>query len=285
MGTGRGAITLAAIPTEKTKFWRDRQFENLELLRATYVTHTFAPHFHEGFAIGVIQAGVETFKYRNKRYFSPQGTLVIINPGEIHTGEAAVAEGWSYRMLYPAASILQQAASQVAGRPRDVPFFPTPVVYDTPMAQLMLRLHLALEDETTSALERESRLLWTLGQLIVRHADDRPLSQQLRAERSAVQAARDYLDTHFADDVTLDTLADQVNLSPFHLLRVFKQEMGLSPHAYLTQTRIWRARKLLLSGFPIADVAAQTGFADQSHLTRRFKRIVGVTPGQYRPSS
>ena len=274
----------AAIPMEKAKFWRDAQLKNLELLRATYVTHTFAPHFHEGFAIGVIQAGVETFSYRKKQYFSAPGALVLINPGEIHTGEAAVAEGWTYRMLYPDAAILQQAASEVAGPQRDVPFFPAPVVYDAPMAQLMLKLHLALEDEAASVLERESLLLWTLGQLIVRHADDRPASQRLQVERAAVQAARDYLDAHYAGDVSLDTLAAQVNLSPFYLLRVFKQEMGLSPHAYLTQTRIWRARKLLLAGFPIADVAAQTGFADQSHLTRRFKRIVGVTPGQYRPS-
>jgi len=274
----------AAIPMEKAKFWRDAQLKNLELLRATYVTHTFAPHFHEGFAIGVIQAGVETFSYRKKQYFSAPGALVLINPGEIHTGEAAVAEGWTYRMLYPDAAILQQAASEVAGPQRDVPFFPAPVVYDAPMAQLMLKLHLALEDEAASVLERESLLLWTLGQLIVRHADDRPASQRVQVERAAVQAARDYLDAHYAGDVSLDTLAAQVNLSPFYLLRVFKQEMGLSPHAYLTQMRIWRARKLLLAGFPIADVAAQTGFADQSHLTRRFKRIVGVTPGQYRPS-
>jgi len=272
------------IPTEKAKFWRDEELENLELLRATYVTHSFTPHFHEGFAIGVIQAGVETFSYRKKRYFSTPGALVLINPGEIHTGEAAVAQGWTYRMLYPEASILQQTASDLAGRQRDVPFFPSPVVYDDHIAQLILKLHLALEDETTSILQRESLLLWTLGQLIVRHADDRPASGQVQAERAAVQAVRDFLDAHYADNVSLATLAAQVNLSPFHLLRVFKQETGLSPHTYLTQTRIWRARKLLLAGFPIADVAAQTGFADQSHLTRRFKRVVGVTPGQYRPS-
>lgn len=270
---------------EKAKFWRDARLENLELLRATYVTHTFAPHFHEGFAIGVIQAGVETFSYRKKQYFSTPGALVLINPGEIHTGEAAVAEGWSYRMLYPEATLLQQAASQLAGRPQDVPFFYCPVVYDDYVAQLILKLHLALEDEATSVLERESLLLWTLGQLILRHADDRPTSQQVQVERTAWTAARDFIDAHYAGDVSLATLATQVNLSPFHLLRVFKQETGLSPHAYLTQTRIWHARKLLLAGFPIADVAAQTGFADQSHLTRRFKRIVGVTPGQYRPSS
>ena len=261
----------ARIPTEKAKFWRDEELKNLELLRATYVTHAFAPHFHEGFAIGVIQAGVETFSYRNQRYFSPPGSLVLINPGEMHTGEAAVEQGWSYRMLYPEASLLQQAASEVAGRPRHVPFFPAPVVYDKPMAQLVVKVHRALEDEATSILERESLLLWTLAQLIVRHADDRPAARQAWTEHTAVQSARDFLDAHYADNVSLATLATQVNLSPFHLLRVFKQETGLSPHAYLTQTRIWRARKLLLAGFPIADVAAQTGFADQSHLTRRFK--------------
>ncbi|HEX6385605.1 MAG TPA: AraC family transcriptional regulator, partial [Anaerolineae bacterium] len=223
-----------AIPTEKAKFWHDPQLENLELLRATYVTHAFTPHFHEGFAIGVIQAGVETFSYQKKQYFSTPGALVLINPGEIHTGQAAVEQGWTYRMIYPDASILQHAASEVAGRQRDVPFFPSPVVYDEAMARLMLNLHLALEDESTAILERQSLLLWTLGQLILRHADDRPVLHERLAERAAVQAARDYLDTHYAESVTLETLAMHVNLSPFHLLRVFKQELGLSPHTYLT---------------------------------------------------
>jgi AraC-like DNA-binding protein len=100
-----------------------------------------------------------------------------------------------------------------------------------------------------------------------------------------VQRARDYLDQHYAENVTLDDLAAAASLSPFHLLRVFRRTVGLPPHAYLTGVRVRQARRLLLADLPIADVAAQTGFADQSHLSRHFKRIVGVPPGRYRQNS
>jgi AraC-like DNA-binding protein len=92
---------------------------------------------------------------------------------------------------------------------------------------------------------------------------------------------RHYLEAHYMDNPSLETLAQIAGLSPFHFVRVFRQATGLPPHTYLTQLRINRAKAQLQAGDPIADVAAATGFSDQSHLTRRFKRIVGVTPGQF----
>ncbi|MGE5598408.1 MAG: AraC family ligand binding domain-containing protein, partial [Bacteroidota bacterium] len=94
---------------ERAKFWRDTTLGGLELLRASYITHAFAPHTHEGFAIGVIEAGAEGFSYRRSYHVAPAGTMVVINPGERHTGEAAARTGWTYRMLYPEARLLQRA--------------------------------------------------------------------------------------------------------------------------------------------------------------------------------
>src|SRR5579871_2603414 len=119
---------------EHIHFWRDPALNNLELLRATYVTHAFAPHTHEGYAIGVIENGVEQFKYRRSVHFAPRGSVVLINPGEMHTGEAATERGWMYRMLYPDISLLQRAASAMAGRQQGIPFFPSPVIDDPQLA-------------------------------------------------------------------------------------------------------------------------------------------------------
>jgi AraC-like DNA-binding protein len=268
---------------ESAKFWTDPTLDNLELLRASYVTHAFAPHTHEGFAIGVIEAGAETFTYRRRFHIAGAGSVVLINPGEMHTGEAlTTGTGWRYRMLYPAASILQRAASEIQGRRMGVPFFAEPVVQDKHIARLLVNLHLSLE-ENESQLERESRLIWTMAQLVARHADARldANAAPSRAEHGVVGRARAYLEQHLGESVSLDDLSREVNLSAFHLLRVFRNTAGLPPHAYLTQLRLAQAKALLREGRPIADVARAVGFTDQSHLNRHFKRVVGITPGQY----
>ena len=121
---------------ENVKFWRDLDLDNLELLWATYVTHTFSPHLHEGFAIGVVQQGATATDYRREHYDIPAGTIIVINPGELHTGHAASEQGWTYRMFYPKANQLKQIASELTGHPHDVPFFPCPVINDNELALL-----------------------------------------------------------------------------------------------------------------------------------------------------
>jgi AraC-like DNA-binding protein len=101
----------------------------------------------------------------------------------------------------------------------------------------------------------------------------------------AIQRARDYLHDNYAESIALDELAQVAGLSPFHLCRLFRREFGLSPHAYQTHVRLSHAKHQLLRGMPLKDVAAATGFYDQSHFGWHFKRLVGVTPGQYRKSS
>lgn len=265
---------------EKITFWRDPGLSNLELLRATYITHTFAPHIHEGYAIGVIDKGAERFKYRRGMHVAPQGSIVVINPGEMHTGEASSEQGWSYRMLYPDISLLQRAAADAVEKRSDIPFFAAPVIYDPVMAQALSRLHAVLA-ASPSELERESMLTWTLAHLIRRHADTPARALPSATEHAAILKVRAYLEEHSTENVSLEQLATLVNLSPFYLLRVFRAMVGLPPHSYLTHLRVTRAKRLISSSLPLAEVATAVGFTDQSHLNRHFKALVGVTPGQY----
>lgn len=268
------------ISRETAKFWHDPALSDLELLHATYITHSFAQHTHDGYSICVIERGIDRFAYRHGVHDAPADSIVLINPGESHTGAAGSKGGWTYRAFYPSTDLLQRAASELVGRQHGVPFFPEPVVNDPLSARLLFDLHRALED-SDSALESESRLLWTMAQLVLRHADDRPSPSKISVEREYIKKARLYLEEHYAENVSLDELAWHTGLSPFYLLRVFQRTVGLSPHVYLTQVRIRQARKLLRAGMPIAEVALNVGFVDQSHLTRSFKRTVGVPPGQY----
>ncbi|MGJ3253336.1 MAG: AraC family ligand binding domain-containing protein [Elainellaceae cyanobacterium] len=267
-------------PDEQAKLWRDPIIQNLELLRATYVTHSFSRHVHEGFGIAILEEGAMEFTCRGATHVAPAGSVVIVHPDEVHTGHAAFETGWTYRTLLPGAELLQQAASELSDRPISVPYFPDPVIQDPKLNDCLLRLHIALET-SDSPLERESRLLWNLARLIIAHASDRPLVSAVSQETRAVERVRDYLLEHFDQNISLHDLATMVNLSSLRLLRVFRRHIGLPPHAFLTQVRIHHAKKLLSMGWTVAQVALETGFTDQSHLSRHFKRMVGVPPGRY----
>jgi hypothetical protein len=142
-------------PSEQVKFWRDPALNNTEMLRATYVTHSFSRHTHEGYAIGVIDAGVEEFTYQGATHRAIADSIVIVHPGEVHTGRAGTAEGWQYRMLYPEVKLLQQAIAELQESTEMIPYFPNPVIQDAQLAGQLRRLHMALE-AGESQLEREA---------------------------------------------------------------------------------------------------------------------------------
>ncbi|MGB3789288.1 MAG: AraC family transcriptional regulator [Phormidesmis sp.] len=270
-----------AVPKEQVKFWRDPVLRDLEMLRATYIDYSFSRHAHEGFGIAIVESGAMEFEYRGAMHTAPAGSIVVTHPGEMHTGHAVLKTGWTYRTLLPAVDWLQQAASELTEqRTSSVPYFASPVIHDAWLNQQMVALHATLES-SPSALERESRFLWGLARLIQGYASDRPCAKALGKEHQAVQQIRDYLSAYYASNISLNELAIQVKLKPLRLLRVFKKEIGLPPHAYLTQVRVYKAKRLLALGGSIAETAVETGFVDQSHLHRHFKKIVGVTPGQY----
>ena len=268
---------------EQTKLWQiSTSFGNIRLLRATYVTQSFARHSHEDFPLGVIEQGALGFYYRGENVVAPVGSINLANPGEAHTGHAADKTGWTYRMFYFDLDLLQYVASEMAETPKDIPFFRTGVIEDEQLARRIQHLHRILEQQDLPRLEQESRIFALLSQLMVRHADDRPTLRTRGHEHQAVKRAREYIDAHYAENITLEQLAQVAYLSPFHLARVFHDEVGLPPHAYLTQLRIQHAQTLLARNYPITEVAFEVGFVDQSHLHKRFKRIIGMTPGQYR---
>jgi AraC-like DNA-binding protein len=266
---------------EYTKFWRLPHIDGLELLHATYVTQNFARHMHECYAFGVIEQGVQVYYYRGATYTAAPGHIVNCLPGEVHTGHAATDAGWTYRMFYPSTDILQKIASDVAGRPRRIPFFWQTVIQDVDLAAQLYRLHKALENTALPLLAQQSRLLVALAHLITRYADDPPPVSGIGAEHDPVRRVREFIDDQYQANISLDELAAIAHLSPFYLVRVFTKEVGLPPHAYLIQARIMRACRLLQAGVPVTQAAIDVGFVDQSHLHRHFKRIMGMTPGTY----
>ena len=268
------------MPAENARYWQHGAVRGVDLLRARFITHRYGRHAHETYTFGLIEAGVEEFDYGGSLLRAGPGGVALLNPDVVHTGQAATPAGWTYRVLYPEVSVVTSIAEEL-GWQRGTPWFPETVLYDPATAALLRRAHQAAEhgDPLTSS----SLLTAALTRLLRAHAAPHPANTGVPVSRApaSVRAVRDLLPERIADAPSLAELATLTGLSQFALLRAFRRETGLPPHAYLNQLRVRRARLLLDNGLAPADVAAQTGFADQAHLTRHFKRVLGVPPGAY----
>ncbi|CAM4285276.1 AraC family transcriptional regulator [Nocardiopsis rhodophaea] len=263
---------------DRARFWRHPGLPGVDLLKAHYVRHSFNRHTHDTYAIGVIEDGIEEFSYRGALHRVGRGDLVVVEPGEVHTGHAGAPEGWRYRMLYPEVDVVAQAARDL-GMP-DVPGFHVSESGDPAGAALLRTAHRAAEHG--DRLSASTLMRQVLHRLLSRNSRARPTNPGPPGPDRAVAEARDLLNNTLADPPSLEELAAAVDVSPFALLRAFRAVHGLPPHAYLNNLRVLRARRLLATGMRPAEVAGELGFADQPHLTRHFKRQLGVTPGAFR---
>lgn len=271
-----------ARPRQRADYRRLPELGNLELLHATYTSQRFAPHFHEGHVIGVIEQGQLGFDYRGEKMVASQGQINVADPGEVHNGFAVSETGWQYRMFYLSSGQLAQVLSEVNDSPlTGVPHFEAGVIQDRELAREICSLHRDFDDPCVSFLEKETRFYALLYRLVRRHSPEKPPDIRSGREQAAVRKIRDYMDAAFGEGITLDDLSRIAGMSKFYLVRVFSTHTGMTPHAYLSQVRASKARQMMDMGRRLADVAAEAGFFDQSHLTRIFKKIYGITPGQY----
>jgi AraC-like DNA-binding protein len=262
------------------QFFKVLGLDGLEVMTANWVEHSFAPHMHDFYAVSLNYGGRGAFHCRHELRDAAPGTCNLIAPGELHTGHATSEEGWKYRNLYievPLMSTLLQGLDRRAG-PLDK--FKFPLVSDTVLATRLARVFASLSD-LNSLLQNESLLLSVVARLATDHFVRGHSLCEAGREHAAVRRVRDLLDAHPEQNVSVHSLADIAGVSPYYLVRVFHKHVGIPPHQYQTNVRVHRARKLLRSGEPISEVAYRTGFCDQSHLNRCFKRTLGVTPRKY----
>ena len=236
---------------------------------------------HDGYVFTVIERGAQRFNHRGAEHLAPVGSMVLINPDELHTGSKAHDEGWLYRAYYPEIDQVSSVFEELDLAPSGLPSFASSVLQDAPLATQFSGLHRLLGDPQASTLERQTAWREAVLLLFQRHAKVRHAAEAGR-EPVAVSRAKELLNARLAAPPSLEELAATVNLSPFHFARVFRRATGLPPHAWVKQRRIEQARALLKAGCAPVNVAVQLGFADQSHLTRQFKQAYGVGPGEYR---
>ncbi|VXC29100.1 Transcriptional regulator, AraC family [Burkholderia sp. 8Y] len=269
------------------RYWRSPLVPDADMVTAEYYDHAFTPHWHDAYTVPVIEAGAECYDYRGSRYVADAGSVPVINPGEVHTGARAVDTGWRYRVFYLPVPFVEALARELSPRAAS-PWFAAYIIRDDDLARRLVTAHCALENLTRAdplaadPLAAETALLDAVTTLLARHALERPSCAPPAADAARVATMKARLADDLPEPVTLAELARTVGLSTFHAARLFSRETGLAPHAWRNQLRIARALPALRAGASIAHVAAASGFTDQSHFTRHFKRAFGVAPGRWR---
>ncbi|MGW0764686.1 AraC family transcriptional regulator [Streptomyces sp. NPDC002676] len=250
----------------------------LDLLTASFDKHVYAPHAHEEFTIGVCVGGSEVIDYRGGHIRTGPGSIVVLDPGEMHTGgPGSAGDGYAYRALYADPALLTE------GTLGGLPHFREPVLDDPELAAALRAAHTELS-VCPDPLEAESRVPWLLTALARRHSTARPAADRIPGAQAIALTVRDRLADELTAPPSLALLAADLGLSRYQLLRAFRTTLGIPPYAWLAQHRVARARGLLEAGLRPAEVATLVGFADQAHLTRWFRRVLGVTPAAYRNS-
>lgn len=258
------------------KWYRPEGLSGVEALHANFERHAYRPHSHPTWTIAVMERGAAAFQVDARQERADRGECFVLEPEAVHTGVPAVPEGWAYKVLYLEPEILSTWDEQDKPAPRAARWV---VFEDAALRAAMLRAHRAL-DEEPAGLARDEAVLHAI-ETLKPHLRPGPDEPRDRIEHAAVRRAVAHLRERWAEPVPLSRLADVAGLSRFELVRRFSHQVGLPPHAFQTDLRINAARRLLTAGRPPAEVALTCGFADQAHLTRTFRRAVGITPARY----
>ena len=254
----------------------------IETLRAHFEGHAYDPHWHDAYLVGYTEQGLQQFHCRGQRHLSTPGQVFLLEPGELHDGQAPEAEGFTYSMLYLDPQWLARELQGLHGdgRPLDEPGFARTLVEQAELHRAVAWAHEVLS-RPELRIVRQSALDALLLRLLPQLQWRAPQAGDPRLPQVALRA-RDFLHAHHHEDIGLEELARAAGVDRFRLTRAFKAAFGLAPHAYLVQLRLSRARRLLADGLSPAETAAALGFADQSHLGRWFRRAYGLTPAAYR---
>ncbi|MBV8049087.1 MAG: AraC family transcriptional regulator [Paludibacterium sp.] len=264
--------------------WIDLQQDTdtgIETIQAHFEGHAYDPHWHDSYLVGVTRQGVQQFHCRRSRHQSTPGKVFLLEPGEIHDGEAPARGGFTYSTLYLDPAWLDGAMrAQFDETPSHYLLtFGNTLTSDVVLSRAIAHAFAALHDRDP-LIVRQAALDALLARLTAHvYWRQRPAADP--RQPVVARQARDYLHAHLGDEVSLDDLTRVTGVDRFRLTRAFKAAYGLAPHAYLIQLRLARARVLLAQGVPPARTAADLGFADQSHLGRWFRRAYRLTPARY----
>jgi AraC-like DNA-binding protein len=265
--------------TTHLAIWRSPSAPGIVFHRGEGISHSYPRHWHDELHICAYTGGAGNLASRGHTHRIRTGDLVIMPPGQVHENWVDGASDITFHSLYIDTKVLSKGlpdSNELTATIADCPnLMPGGPILHKKLVQLS-----RVTESPASSLECDEALLDFLDLLTI-EAGRRPRTYRSIHEHRAIRRVREYLHAHFADSIGLTQLGFVAGLSPFHVQRLFRLQTGMSPHAYQTQLRINHAMVLLRRSHSLCEIAIATGFADQSHLTRNFLRLVGITPGRY----
>ncbi|MFP3721671.1 AraC family transcriptional regulator [Niallia circulans] len=263
---------------EERKICYDEDLQ-IEAYRFHGIMQKFPNHFHEYYVIGFIESGQRKLTCRNKDYVINSGDLIFFNPFDNHACEQMDDEPLDYRCLNITPEVMRKVVEEITGKDY-LPSFKGPVAFRSEHAELLQRLHQMIMAELGD-LEKEETFYFLMEQLIEEYS---AIEKNIKLDKMAKEISKvcEFIERHYVDPISLDDLVAVCNMNKYTLLRSFARICGITPYRYLQTVRINKAKKLLEQGMKPTDVAAQTGFVDQSHFSHYFMDFIGLTPGQYR---
>jgi len=259
-----------------------RRYEQLGLETCVYrgPLPPMPVHAHAQYQLTLYAGAPRRFDVDGRVFTGDTRTSVIIQSGAPHGSVAIADEETALRTFYIDEKMMEEAAASIWQRGGTVAFR-DPRLTDPSTVAMLHAAHRSLDE---GGLEAEVTFCAALERLVARHAAPTGASCKLARNEARMQQVRDLLAARIAENVSLDDLAQAADVSRFHLIRLFRRRYGVTPFAYQRNLRVERVRDALRYGEPLAEAAAELGFADQSHLGRVFRAVMGATPGQYRQS-
>ncbi len=245
--------------------------DGIEWGEAFFRQRAFAPHRHDSYAIGMTVSGVQTFAYRGEGRRCLPGELHVLHPDETHDGAPGSEDGFGYRILYVDPALIGAALGGGT-----LPFVADPVVRRPSAPARRLKAAIAGIEEPLDAV--------CVNDLVVTLADAlHAMAGETAPRRPAVDGAamarlRAALIAETGQATPMAALEAVAGLDRWALARQFRLAYGTSPHRFRMMRRLERVRRLMVAGAGLAEASAASGFADQSHMTRQFKRVYGLTP-------
>lgn len=261
------------------KFWKPKINEDIVLHKAHFNNYGFDKHVHEDYTIGVIFEGqMDAFVDGTKKQLN-KASIITINPDETHACQTKYKEGYKHYSIYLKPNFIKKL--------QDENFFDKELIFSKGslqneyLAANLIRLIAQNENNLSSKLDFECQMVSTLNTLFLSNSKAK-LQLSLSSHDKMIEKAKEFINDNISNDLSLDDISNELDISKYHFLRLFKQKTFLSPHSYLMLKRIEKAKDSLQKGESLVNTAYMCGFNDQSHLNRRFKSQVGITPGEYR---
>ncbi|OMF21163.1 AraC family transcriptional regulator [Paenibacillus sp. FSL H8-0548] len=239
-------------------------------LSASMTDFTYKKHSHKEYAIGVTMRGIQQYNLDGRLHLSYPNGVMLFNPEQAHDGMAHDETGLDYIMLYVEPQLLLEVIEK-----RDIVRFSNPIVYDNGLQQKIISLSHAILTEKDEALCSE--LLISLTDSLIQTN----LSTDHRKGNAEVKKAKDRINSSLEKVLKLEEICNELHLSKFQFIRLFKAHTGISPYQYFLNCKIERAKQLIEKNRDIYSAVAECGFVDLTHLNKHFKSVYGTTAYEY----